>query len=111
MAELLTGIKESEPRLTVKAVIRQAHDSGQLPDGLRLAHSTVNRLLKQAGLMDRTDGQPAVGDLRRFNWPLANDLWQESERSDSCHYGNPAVMGPRPRNPHPAVVLSPDRSP
>ena len=50
-------------------------------------------------------------DRRRFSWSLANEMWQKSERSDFCHYGNPAVMGPRPRNPQPVVVLSPDRSP
>ena len=75
VAELLTAIKEREPRLTVKAVIRQAHDSGQVPDGLRLAHSTVNRLLKQAGLMQRPAEQTG-GDLRRYQWAEANALWQ-----------------------------------
>ncbi len=54
-------------------------------EGVRLAHSTVNRLLKQAGLMQRPEGEPEPRDRRRFSWPLANDMWQESERSDSCH--------------------------
>lgn len=76
VAELLSSIKEGEPRLTVKAVIRQAHDSGRLPQGQRLAHSTVNRLLKQAGLMDRPAEQQAGGDLRRYQWSEANALWQ-----------------------------------
>ena len=73
---LLTSIKEREPRLTVKAVIRQALDSGQVPEGVRLTHSTVNRLLKQAGLMQRPEGAPEPRDRRRFSWPLANDMWQ-----------------------------------
>ena len=76
VVELLSSIKEGEPRLTVKAVIRQAHDSGQLPEGLRLAHSTVNRLLKQAGLMQRPAEQKTGGDLRRYQWCKANELWQ-----------------------------------
>ena len=76
VAELLTSIKEGEPRLTVKAVIRQAHDSGQVPEGQRLAHSTVNRLLKQAGLMEPPAEQKAGGDLRRYQWSKANALWQ-----------------------------------
>lgn len=76
VAELLTSIKESEPRLTVKAVIRQARASGRVPDGLRLAHSTVNRLLRQAGLMQRPGGHEAPGDLRRFQCTEANALWQ-----------------------------------
>lgn len=75
-AALLTSIKERAPRLTVKAVIRQARDSGQLPDGLRLAPSTVHRLLKQAGLMQPPAEQPAGADLRRYQWEFANDLWQ-----------------------------------
>lgn len=73
---LLTSIKEREPRLTVKAVMRQALDSGQVPQGVRLAHSTVNRLLKQAGLMQPPADQPEPRDRRRFSWPLANDMWQ-----------------------------------
>ena len=76
VVELLTSIKEREPRLTVKAVIRQARDSGRLPAGARLAHSTVNRLLKQAGLMQRPDAPAAPGDLRRYQWSKANELWQ-----------------------------------
>ena len=78
---LLTSIKEREPRLTVKAVIRQARDAGQLPHGLRLAPSTVHRLLKQAGLMQPPAEQPAGADLRRYQWPFANDLWQ----ADALH--------------------------
>ena len=69
---LLTSIKEREPRLAVKAVIRQALDSGQVPKGVRLAHSTVNCLLRQAGLMQRPEGEPDPRDRRRFRWPLAN---------------------------------------
>ena len=72
-AELLTGIKEGNRRLTVKAVIRQARDSGQLPEGTRLAPSTVHRLLKGAGLMER----PKAGDgrdRRRFCYQFAGEL-------------------------------------
>ena len=79
VAELLTGIKEREPRLTVKAVIRQARDSGRIPDGVRLAHSTVNRLLKQAGLMERP--APDARDRRRYAFEFANEAWQ----SDVLH--------------------------
>ncbi len=78
---VLTGIKEREPRLTVKAVIRQARDSGRVPDELRLAHSTVNRLLKQAGLMERPATEQEPRDRRRFSWKFANELWM----SDVMH--------------------------
>ena len=84
VAELLTAIKEREPRLTVKTVIREAQDAGRVPDGVRLAHSTVDRLLRQAGLMGRPATEPDPRDRRRYSYPLANELWQKSERSDFC---------------------------
>lgn len=76
VAGLLTSIKEGEPRLTVKAVIRQARDSGRLQQRQRLAHSTVNRLLKQAGLMKRPANHRAGGDLRRYQRSETDALWQ-----------------------------------
>ena len=99
VAALLTAIKEREPRLTVKAVIRQAHDSGRVPDGLRLALSTVNRLLKQAGLMERPAEQPAGGDLRRYQWRFANDLWQ----ADALH--GPKIAAAEPGRRQAKVYL------
>ncbi len=81
VADLLLSIKENEPQLPVKAVIGQALDSGRVPADLSLAPSTVYRLLKQAGLMERPVEQPAGGDLRRFEWKFANELWQ----TDSMH--------------------------
>ncbi len=99
VAALLTAIKEREPRLTVKAVIRQAHDSGRVPDGLRLAPSTVNRLLKQAGLMERPAEQPAGGDLRRYQWRFANDLWQ----ADALH--GPKIAAAEPGRRQAKVYL------
>ena len=96
---LLTAIKEGEPRLTVKAVIRQAHDSGQVPDGVRLAHSTVNRLLKQAGLMERPAEQQTAGDLRRYQWPDPNALWQ----ADAMH--GPKIAAAEPGRRQAKVYL------
>lgn len=90
VVELLTAIKEREPRLTVKAVIRQAHDSGRIPEGVRLAHSTVNRLLRQAGLMQRPGAEPDPRDRRRFSWSVANEMWQ----SDVMHGPKIAAAGP-----------------
>ena len=111
VAELLIRIKESHRRLTVRQTISKARESGRVPADTTLAESTVHRLLQREGLTGR-DGPPgAPKDRRRFAFRLANELWTESERSDSVHYGNPAVMGPRPRNPQPVAVLSPDRSP
>ena len=95
---LLSSLKERQPGLTVKAVIRQALDSGQVPPGVRLAHSTVNRLLKQAGLMERPE--PEARDRRRYSWPLANDLWQ----SDIMH--GPKIAGGRPRRRRKAYLLA-----
>ena len=81
VAELLTSLKEAEPRLSVKAVIRQAQASGNVPAGVRLARTTVNRLLKQAGLMEPPAEHNAGGDLRRYQWSDAQALWQ----ADAMH--------------------------
>ena len=72
---LLEEIKADNRQLTVKQVIRQAQDSGRVPEGLHLAHSTVNRWLKRAGLMEPDPERAAGQDRRRFAWEQANELW------------------------------------
>lgn len=99
VAELLTAIKESEPRLTVKAVIRQAYDSGRVAPGVRLAHSTVNRLLKRAGLMEPPAAPKTGGDLRRYAWRFPNELWQ----ADSMH--GPKIAAAEPGRRQAKVYL------
>ena len=81
VVELLIGIKQGRPRLTIRQVIRQARESGQVPEGTKLALSTVHRLLQREGL-SRQGGPPgAPKDRRRFAFRSAGELWM----SDVMH--------------------------
>jgi transposase InsO family protein len=68
----------------VQTLIRTAQQRGVIDREQHLAQSTLWRLLKREGLMERTE-QAAV-DRRRFEAELPNDLWQ----SDVMH--GPAVQ-------------------
>ena len=85
VADLLREIKERNPQLTVRLVIRRARESGRVPETLPLALSTVGRLLRQSGLMGRAAGPGA--DRRRFSYRLAGELWM----TDVMH--GPQVRG------------------
>lgn len=75
VAEFLVRLKETNRRLSVRALIRQARASGSVPATTALAPATVYRLLRHEGLMgsaeDRADGQ----DRRRFCYREAGALW------------------------------------
>ena len=90
LAEKLVGIKTDEPLLSVRLVIKRALDLGLVPDGARLAGSTVYRLLQRRGLTTRrrSDGPPE--DLRRFAYENAGELWM----ADAMH-GPKAGCDPR----------------
>ena len=79
VAELLIALKTTHPSWSVRQVIASAIGSGHLPDGVRLAHSTVHRLLKAEGL---SGTRAAAGD-GAYRW--ACQLWM----SDVMH--GPAV--------------------
>ena len=79
----LLGLRREMPTAPVKTLIRTAQQRGVVDGEQHLAESTVWRLLKREGLMQRTE-QAAV-DRRRFEAALPNDLWQ----SDVMH--GPAV--------------------
>jgi transposase InsO family protein len=79
----LLGLRREMPTAPVQTLIRTAQQRGVVDDEQHLAESTVWRLLKREGLMQRTE-QAAV-DRRRFEAALPNDLWQ----SDVMH--GPAV--------------------
>ena len=80
-AQQLIRIKEKTPRLAVREVIRQAHASGSIAKEVTLAPSTVYRLLRQQGLMDRLGDQAPPQDRRRFAYRDAGELWM----SDVMH--------------------------
>ena len=89
IAELLIAIKEEHPKLAVRGVIEHARASGELPDDMVLAPSTVNRLLVREGLMRPRPEAPSSNDRRRFAFARAGELWM----SDVMHGPSVAVEG------------------
>ena len=88
---MVLAIKTAHPTWSVRQVIKEAARGGQLPAGVRLARSTVYRLLHAEGLM-RLPGTVADGaDRRRFSFRYAGQLWM----SDVMH--GPAVADGRRR--------------
>ena len=77
----LAGIKTDEPLLSVRLVIKRALDPGLVPDGARLAESTVDRLLQRRGLTTRRRSDSPPEDLRRFAYENAGELWM----ADAMH--------------------------
>lgn len=72
--QALIRLKEERPRLTVEALIYQARQKGIVGPGQHLPRSTVYRLLRRHGLMDKKPA-PAV-DRRRFEAEAPMELWQ-----------------------------------
>jgi transposase InsO family protein len=87
VADRLLAIKEAEPALSVRLVIDKARASGQIPESVTLAPSTVHRLLARHGLLDSVPGAPHTHDRRRFAFERAGQLWM----SDVMH--GPAIAG------------------
>ena len=86
VVERLLSIKESNPALSVRLVIREALAGEELAPGLSLAPSTVHRLLSRHGLMRKDPEQPSERDRRRFAFARAGELWM----SDVMH--GPSVL-------------------
>ena len=93
VAELLIATKEQHPKLPVRAVIDHARASGELPEELELAPSTVHRLLAREGLMRKRTDAPSGNDRRRFAFARAGELWM----SDVMHGPAVIVEGKRKR--------------
>jgi putative transposase len=83
----LLRMRREMPTATVQSLIRTAQQRGVVDGEQYLAESTVWRLLKREGLMERTE--QAALDRRRFEAQLPNDLWQ----SDVMHGPAVAVEG------------------
>ena len=81
VVERLLSIKEANPALSVRLVIREVLAGETLPPDLRLAPSTVHRLLSRHGLIRRNAEQPGGQDRRRFAFEHAGELWM----SDVMH--------------------------
>ena len=105
-AELLIALKTEHPTWSVRQVIAGAISRGHLPDGVRLAHSTVHRLLRAEGLMSKPAAACDGADRRRFAYRFAGQLWM----SDVMH--GPTVADGRRRRrqlPHRRFLLAFDR--
>lgn len=81
VADLLVGIKERHPELPVRKVIEQARSKGSLPSTVKLAPTTVYRLLRDQGLMQPASGEQSPQDMYRWGYSAAGDLWM----SDVMH--------------------------
>lgn len=89
--DLLVSLKEDNAELSVQLIIKEAHSTKRVPEGVVLAPTTVHRLLSRAGLMHRDKeegansggegGSGKPGDRRRFAFEKANELWM----SDVMH--------------------------
>ena len=85
VADMLCEMKEENRAMTVPLLIAAVRDRGGLPEGIVLAESTVHRLLKSKGLMQKLPAEPTSKDKRKFEFELAGELWT----SDVMH--GPAV--------------------
>jgi putative transposase len=82
----LIGLRREMPQSTVRSLIRVAQERRVVDPEQNLAESTVWRLLKREGLMQR---EPTPVDRRRFEAELPNDIWQ----SDVMHGPSVKVEG------------------
>ena len=75
VSETLLAIKRNTPVLSVRQVIAEGRQSGEIPPDVPVSPSTVHRLFTREGLMVKED--PFRGqDLRRFQYRYPGELWQ-----------------------------------
>jgi putative transposase len=92
VVDVLLGIKEGNPKLSVQLVIREARDHPEVPPELPLPPATVHRLLARHGLMNKPADEPGEADRRRFAFQQAGEMWM----SDVMH-GPGVFVGGRKR--------------
>lgn len=92
VVEVILGIKEGNPKLSVQLVIRQARDHPEVPPELPLPPATVHRLLARHGLMDKSQDEPGDADRRRFAFQRAGQMWMSD-----VMYGPTVWVGGRKR--------------
>lgn len=88
--ELLLAMRRERPKASIESLIRAMRLSGRVPADVRLAPSTVHRLLAAHGV-PATPPAGAEPDARAFTYPNANDLWT----SDVMHGPRLLVPGRR----------------
>lgn len=92
VADALLGLKEQQPQLSIPQLI--AALGPVLPEAITPAPSTVHRLLRRAGLMDKTaQDAECSADRRRFAFAQPGQLWM----SDVMHGPSVALPGSRVR--------------
>jgi hypothetical protein len=69
---LLCQLKDDQPKLTLTALIKKARAEypAIVSDEVRLAESTVHRLLARRGLMKKRSDEPTTKDRRRSSTRL-----------------------------------------
>lgn len=88
--ELLLAMRKERPKASLESLVRAMRLSGRVPADLRLAPSTVHRVLAAHGVPSVPAGTPEP-DARAFTFPHANDLWT----SDVMHGPHLLVPGRR----------------
>jgi transposase InsO family protein len=88
--ELLLAMRRERPKASVDSLCRAMRLSGKIAADLRLAPSTVHRVLAAHGAPTVPAGAPEP-DARAFTHPHANDLWT----SDVMHGPHLLVPGRR----------------
>jgi putative transposase len=84
--DILINTKETHEDYTVDLVIKMARKHQKVSKDTTLAQSTVHRLLRKHGLMQKKPEDPNGKDHRRFEFEKAGELWM----SDVMH--GPAVL-------------------
>lgn len=82
----LIALRRKLPTATVRSLIRTARERGLVDPEHYLSETTVWRLFKREGLMER---EAAPVDRRRYEAELPNDIWQ----SDVMHGPSVVVEG------------------
>ncbi len=72
--DLLLALRRERPKASVESLIRAARLSGRAPAEVRMAPTTVRRLLESHG-MPAEPACAAQPDALAFTFPHANDLW------------------------------------
>lgn len=88
--ELLLAMRKERPKASLESLVRAMRLSGRVPADLRLAQSTVHRVLAAHGVPAVPAGT-SEPDARAFTFPHANDLWT----SDVMHGPHLLVPGRR----------------
>lgn len=90
VVEQLLAMRKERPKASLESLVRAMRLSGAVPADLRLAPSTVHRVLAAHGAPVAAPGT-AEPDARAFTFPHANDLWT----SDVMHGPRLLVPGRR----------------